>query len=83
MINLPQLISYFPFLTARWEDAAAAYLSESWKRHVMWYVKDDSRLGFLDMDKKLRISETFSRTEVSRKLLAFQVRHSDVLLSNH
>jgi len=39
----------------------------------MWYVKEDAKLGFLDTDQKYRLQETFKRTEVSRKLLAFQV----------
>jgi hypothetical protein len=43
------------------------------RRNVMWYVKEDSKLGFLDTDKKYRIPETFKKTEVSRKILAFQV----------
>ena len=57
----------------RWQDAAEAYLSESWKRNVMWYVKDDAKLGFLDTDKKYRLEHTLNATAVSRKLLAFQV----------
>ena len=57
----------------RWEEAGEAYLSESWKRQVMWYVKDDSKLGMLDTDQKYRLEHTLQRTAVSRKLLAFQV----------
>ena len=57
----------------RWQDAADAYLSESWKRNVMWYVKDDATLGFLDTDKKYRLEHTLQAIAVSRKLLAFQV----------
>ena len=58
----------------RWEDGAEAYLSESWKRQVMWYVKEDSKLGMLDTDMSYRLAQTLERTAVSRKLLAFQVR---------
>ncbi|OWF55027.1 uncharacterized protein LOC110465163 [Mizuhopecten yessoensis] len=80
----PHIGEWLMLLTAsskyRWEGAADAYLSESWKRHVMWYVKDDSQLGFLDTDKKIRIKETFERTQVSRKLLAFQVLFLDIAM---
>lgn len=64
-------INLFDYL--RWEEAADAYLSESWKRQVMWYVKDDAKLGMLDTDQKYRLEQTLERTAVSRKLLAFQV----------
>lgn len=64
----------------RWQDAAMAYMSESWRRHVMWYVKDDAKLGFLDTDKDYRIKQTFERTAVSRKLLAFQVLFLDIAM---
>lgn len=57
-----------------------AYMSESWRRHVMWYVKDDAKLGFLDTDKDYRIKQTFERTAVSRKLLAFQVLFLDIAM---
>ena len=57
----------------RWQEASGAYLSESWKRNVMWYVKDDAKLGYLDTDKKYRLEKTVAATAVSRKLLAFQV----------
>lgn len=57
----------------RWLDAAGAYLSESMRRQVMWYVKDDAKLGMLDTDMDYRLSQTLERTAVSRKLLAFQV----------
>ena len=40
---------------------------------MMWYVKDDSKLGMLDTDQKYRLEHTLQRTAVSRKLLAFQV----------
>ncbi|XP_033761678.1 LOW QUALITY PROTEIN: uncharacterized protein LOC117343441 [Pecten maximus] len=80
----PHIGEWLMLLTAsskyRWEGAADAYLSESWKRHVMWYVKEDSRLGFLDTDKKVRVPETFSRTQVSRKLLAFQVLFLEIAM---
>lgn len=59
---------------SRWQDAAWAYLSESFKRNVMWYVKEDAKLGMLDTQEDYRIRETLQRTLVSRKLLAFQVR---------
>lgn len=57
-----------------------AYMSESWRRHVMWYVKEDAKLGFLDTDKAYRIKHTFERTAVSRKLLAFQVLFLDIAM---
>ena len=57
----------------RWQEAADAYLSESWRRNVMWYVKPDAKLGFLDTEKKYRLDKTLDATAVSRKLLAFQV----------
>ncbi|XP_069110768.1 uncharacterized protein [Argopecten irradians] len=80
----PHIGEWLMLLTAsskyRWEGAADAYLSESWKRHVMWYVKEDSQLGFLDTDKKIRVPETFNRTQVSRKLLAFQVLFLDIAM---
>lgn len=64
----------------RWQDTAEAYLSESWKRNVMWYVKEDSKLGMLDTDKAYRLKETYERTKVSRKLLAFQVLFLDIAM---
>ncbi|XP_061186101.1 uncharacterized protein LOC133194137 [Saccostrea echinata] len=64
----------------RWQDAAWAYLSESFKRNVMWYVKEDAKLGMLDTDKDYRIRETLQRTLVSRKLLAFQVLFLDIAM---
>lgn len=63
-----------------WQDAAWAYLSESFKRNVMWYVKEDAKLGMLDTDKDYRIRETLQRTLVSRKLLAFQVLFLDIAM---
>lgn len=71
---------YYFVCTFRWQDAAMAYLSESWRRHVMWYVKEDAKLGFLDTDKPYRINQTFERTAVSRKLLAFQVLFLDIAM---
>lgn len=64
----------------RWEEAADAYLSESMRRQVMWYVKDDSKLGMLDTDQKYRLDNTLKKTEVSRKLLAFQVLFLDIAM---
>jgi hypothetical protein len=46
----------------------------------MWYVKEDAKLGFLDTDKAYRLKETFERTAVSRKLLAFQVLFLDIAM---
>lgn len=46
----------------------------------MWYVKEDAKLGFLDTDKPYRINQTFERTAVSRKLLAFQVLFLDIAM---
>ena len=62
-----------PCLVTRWQDAGDAYLSESWRRNVMWYVKDDANLGYLDTEQKYRLDATLNATAVSRKLLAFQV----------
>ena len=62
------ILSFF-----RWQQAADAYLHESWRRNVMWYVKDDAKLGYLDTDQKYRLEKTLAATAVSRKLLAFQV----------
>lgn len=64
----------------KWQDLADAYLSESFRRNVMWYVKEDSKLGFLDTDKDYRMKETLTRTLVSRKLLAFQVLFQDIAM---
>lgn len=64
----------------RWSDAADAYLSESWRRQVMWYVKDDSKLGMLDTPMDYRLAQTLERTAVSRKLLAFQVLFLDIAM---
>lgn len=64
----------------RWEDAADAYLSESMRRQVMWYVKDDAKLGMLDTDQKYRLDNTLMKTAVSRKLLAFQVLFLDIAM---
>lgn len=64
----------------RWEDAADAYLSESMRRQVMWYVKDDAKLGMLDTDMRYRLDNTLQRTAVSRKLLAFQVLFLDIAM---
>ncbi|BFZ11825.1 hypothetical protein BsWGS_14864 [Bradybaena similaris] len=64
----------------RWQDVAAAYLSESWKRNVIWYVKDDGKLGLLDTPKKYRIKRTYDLTEVARKHLAFQASFLDVAM---
>ncbi|KAK3587844.1 hypothetical protein CHS0354_019713 [Potamilus streckersoni] len=66
----------------RWQNASNAYLSESWRRNVMWYVKEDAKLGFLDTDQKYRLENTLMRTEVSRKLLAFQVLFLDIAMPN-
>ncbi|WAQ93483.1 UB2J1-like protein [Mya arenaria] len=63
-----------------WLDAAEAYLSESMKRQVMWFVKDDSKLGMLDTPKEYRLAQTLTRTAVSRKLLAFQVLFLDIAM---
>ena len=60
-------------IVTRWKDAADAYLSESWLRNVMWYVKDDAKLGCLDTDQQYRLDATLKATAVSKKLLAFQV----------
>ncbi|KAL4226827.1 hypothetical protein ACF0H5_014805 [Mactra antiquata] len=64
----------------RWVDAADAYLSESMKRQVMWYVKDDAKLGMLDTDQNYRLDQTLQKTAVSRKLLAFQVLFLDIAM---
>ncbi|XP_059149626.1 uncharacterized protein LOC131936587 [Physella acuta] len=64
----------------KWQDVADAYLSESWKRNVMWYVKDDEKLGYLDTEKDYRIRETFRLTDVGRKHLAFQASFIDIAM---
>ncbi|KAL8564676.1 hypothetical protein ACOMHN_004170 [Nucella lapillus] len=64
----------------RWTEAAEAYLYESLRRNVMWFVKDNEKLGYLDTDKDFRIKTTFTKTEVSRKILAFQVLFLDIAL---
>ncbi|KAK7479175.1 hypothetical protein BaRGS_00029616 [Batillaria attramentaria] len=33
-----------------WKEASEAYLYESFRRNVMWYVKNDAKLGYLDTD---------------------------------
>ena len=67
-----------PSLFYRWPEAANAYLYESWRRNVMWYVKDDAKLGMLDTSDTYRLEKTLAATAVSRKLLAFQVREWDI-----
>ncbi|GFO50509.1 ubiquitin-conjugating enzyme e2 6 [Plakobranchus ocellatus] len=64
----------------RWRDVAEAYLSESFKRSPMWYVKDDEKLGYLDTPKEYRIKKTFDLTEVARKHLAFQASFLDLAM---
>ncbi|CAG5129686.1 unnamed protein product [Candidula unifasciata] len=64
----------------RWKDVAGAYLSESWKRNVIWYVKDDVKLGLLDTPKEYRIKHTYDLTEIARKHLAFQACFLDVAM---
>ncbi|XP_067650518.1 uncharacterized protein [Haliotis asinina] len=80
----PHIGEWLLLLTAsskyRWSDAADAYLSESFKRNVMWYVKDDAQLGFVDTDMDYRLTNTLTRTAVSRKLLAFQVLFLDIAM---
>ena len=61
------------FMYCRWQDAADAYLGESWRRNVMFYVNNDAKLGFLDTPKDYRLEYTSKATVASRKLLAFQV----------
>lgn len=63
-----------------WPEAADAYLSESWRRNVMWYVKEDAKLGFLDTPQSYRIEKTCKATAVSRRILAFQVRFLDIAM---
>ncbi|XP_046573586.1 uncharacterized protein LOC124281679 isoform X2 [Haliotis rubra] len=80
----PHIGEWLLLLTAsskyRWSDAAHAYLSESFKRNVMWYVKDDAQLGYVDTDMDYRLTNTLTRTAVSRKLLAFQVLFLDIAM---
>ncbi|KAH3873657.1 uncharacterized protein LOC127869059 [Dreissena polymorpha] len=64
----------------KWEDFALAYLSESMRRQVMWYVKEDAKLGMLDTPMEYRLTHTLERTAVSRKLLAFQVLFLDIAM---
>ena len=64
----------------RWRDVAEAYLSESFKRSPMWYVKDCEKLGYLDTPKDFRIKKTFELTEVARKHLAFQASFLDLAM---
>ncbi|XP_076436987.1 uncharacterized protein LOC143276386 [Babylonia areolata] len=64
----------------RWSEASEAYLYESFRRNVMWFVKDDAKLGYLDTAADYRLQHTFTRTEVSRKILAFQVLFLDIAL---
>lgn len=56
-----------------WNDVAQAYLSESFNRNVMWYVRTDPSLAKLNTPMDHRLSRTFELTSVSRNLLAFQV----------
>ncbi|XP_013417180.1 uncharacterized protein LOC106178514 [Lingula anatina] len=63
-----------------WQDASDAYLSESWRRNVMWYVKDDAKLGFMDTPQNYRLEKTLQATAVSRKILAFQVLFLDIAM---
>lgn len=74
--KVPYIAEWLMLLAAsqkyRWQDVASAYLSESWKRSVIWYVKDDGKLGLLDTPKDYRIKHTYDLTEVARKHLAFQ-----------
>ncbi|CAG5136313.1 unnamed protein product [Candidula unifasciata] len=62
----------------RWHDVAEAYLSECWRRNVMWFIKDDPVLKDDSIDKEYRLENTFKRTSVSRNLLAFQVIFLDI-----
>ncbi|CAL1537315.1 unnamed protein product [Lymnaea stagnalis] len=64
----------------RWRDVAEAYLSESWKRGPLFYVKDDEKLGYLDTPKDYRLQKTYEHTEVSRKHLAFQASFLDIAM---
>lgn len=64
----------------RWRDVAEAYLSESFKRSPMWYVKDCEQLGYLDTPKDFRLQKTFELTEVARKHLAFQASFLDLAM---
>ncbi|XP_005099840.1 uncharacterized protein LOC101857027 [Aplysia californica] len=64
----------------RWQDVADAYLSESWRRNVIWYVKADAKLGFLDTPQDYRIRRTLEETDIARKHLAFQVRFLDIAM---
>ncbi|KAK7467727.1 hypothetical protein BaRGS_00037035 [Batillaria attramentaria] len=63
-----------------WKMAADTCVEETFRRNVMWYVKDDVKLGYLDTDSAYRLQHTFARTEVSRKVLAFQVLFLDIAL---
>ncbi|RUS77394.1 hypothetical protein EGW08_014840 [Elysia chlorotica] len=64
----------------RWRDVAEAYLSESFKRSPMWYVKDCEKLGYLDTPMEFRIKKTFELTDVARKHLAFQASFLDLAM---
>jgi len=64
----------------RWRDAFKAYVTESFRRNVMWYVKDDAKLGYKDTEKDYRLQQTFTATKVSRNLLAFQVSCQSIVV---
>ena len=66
-------IIVFVWIPYRWEDAADAFIKEAWRRNVMWYVKDDAKLGFLDTSKDYRLPNTMRGTINSRKMMPFQV----------
>ncbi|CAD5112816.1 unnamed protein product [Dimorphilus gyrociliatus] len=64
----------------RWGNVNTHVIEECWKRNVMWYLKDHSKLGDPSVDRDYRLSTTFQATQVSQKLIAFQVIFLDVAM---